>query len=78
MAAPELAVLFDMVMRHVPIVNFTGENRPAYDLYSARSTPTHAAAMAVLEAAGLAHPEQWADVTFYRLDHAARDALNQG
>lgn len=78
MAAAELVALFDMVKHHVPLVNFTGDNAPGYDLYSARSTPTHMAAMAVLEAAGLAHPEPWADVTFHRLDQAARDALSQG
>lgn len=78
MAARELAILFDLVKQTVPIVNFTGENRPAYDLYSARSNPTYSEAMLVLEAAGLVHAEAWADVTFYRLDQAARGALNQG
>lgn len=76
MSNTELAVLFDMVKHHVALVNFTGaENPPAYDLYSARPSAVHRAAMAVLEAHGLARPESWADVTFYRLDEAARAAL---
>lgn len=75
MAAPELAALFDMVLIHVPLVNFTGENKPAYDLYSARGNGKHLAAMAVLEANGLAQPEVWAGATFHRLNNEARAAL---
>lgn len=72
----ELAVLFDMVKHHVNLVNFTGaEQPPAYDLYSARPSAVHRAAMAVLEAHGLARPEVWAGATFHRLDDAARAAL---
>lgn len=71
------ALLFDMVMRHCPIVNFEGSpHKPeGYDLYSGRGGATHRDAMAALEAAGLAHPEEWAGAVFYRLDHAARAKL---
>lgn len=76
MSADELAALFDMVRSHVALVNFAGSaHAPGYDLYSTRPSAVHQRAMKVLETAGLAHPEQWADVTFYRLDEAARAAL---
>lgn len=76
MSNAELAVLFDMVKHHVALVNFAGsEHAPGYDLYSARPSAVHRAAMAVLEANGLASAEDWAGATFHRLNDAARAAL---
>ena len=68
----ELAVVFDLVKRHVPIVSFgdVGES-PAYDLYSALPRTAHGDAMALLVEHGLAHAETWGNRTFYRLDSEA-------
>jgi len=72
----ELAVIFDLVLRHAPIVTYgEGVEPPPYDLYSARPRTTHGDAMALLVGAGLAHVEQRGERTFYRLDGDARAKL---
>ena len=73
----ELAVIFDLARSHVPIVSFDGSvEAPPYDLYSARPGTTNGAAMALLVEAGLAHVETMGERTVYRLDQAARAALD--
>lgn len=68
----ELAVIFDLVRRHVPIVPF-GEGTPApgYDLYSAHPRTGHGDAMTLLVDKGLAHVEILGGRTFYKLDYDA-------
>ena len=75
MAAAELVALFEMAKRHVTLVDFSKGGSPGFDLYVVRGKPHHAAAFAVLAAAGLAHPVDWHGLACYRLDEEAKAAL---
>lgn len=74
--AAELAIIFDLVRQHAPLVTFEGEvQAPAYDLYSGAGQ-LHGRAFALLEMHGLAHAEVWDGRHLLRLDLEARAALD--
>lgn len=77
MSNRERAVLFDMVKRHVTLVDFSRSEGPGFDLYTTRPSVVHQRAMTLLVDAGLAHPREWSGLTCYQLDDAARAALKE-
>lgn len=75
MSNEERAVLFDMVKRHVTLVDFSRSEGPGFDLYTTRPSAVHRRAMVILVDAGLARPVEWHGLTCYQLDDAARATL---